>query len=169
MPNLAAFLRGINVGGRNRVPMQELRRLFEDLGCAGVSTVIQSGNVVFSAPTAEGLDSRLSGAIEARFGFPVPVMIRSASELHEIANNNPWPDADPRRSSVCLLESLPAGTLQASRSPGDSFQLGRGVLYLNTPRGISKSKFSTSYIEKMLGTKITARNWNTFRKVLDRL
>ena len=140
MPNLAAFLRGINVGGRNRVPMQELRRLFEDLGCAGVSTVIQSGNVVFSAPTAEGLDSRLSGAIEARF-----------------------------RSSVCLLESLPAGTLQASRSPGDSFQLGRGVLYLNTPRGISKSKFFTSYIEKMLGTKITARNWNTFRKVLDRL
>src|SRR5512143_3451922 len=94
-----ALLRGINVGGRNRLPMADLAAVFAAEGCAEVRTYIQSGNVLFLAPAARvgALAGAVEGAIAARFGFRVPVVIRTASDLARVARGNPFlaAGADP--------------------------------------------------------------------------
>ena len=81
-----ALLRGINVGGKNRLPMKELAAMFVDLGCDDVRTYIQSGNVLFrTAPTlGEDISSLISSSILSRFGYRVPVVTRTAQDLQEI-------------------------------------------------------------------------------------
>ena len=87
-----ALLRGINVGGRNRLPMAELARSFEHAGCASVKTYIQSGNVVFVAAPAIALKARESVAAEvsARIGSDIPIVLRSVADLARVVEKNPF-------------------------------------------------------------------------------
>src|SRR5271163_4473886 len=87
-----ALLRGINVGGKNKLPMADLSALFTGAGCAGVQTYIQSGNVVFDAPAAvaDGLPVRIQQAITDRFGYRIPVVMRTAGDLAAISRGNPF-------------------------------------------------------------------------------
>src|SRR5262245_12012433 len=88
----AALLRGINVGGKNKLPMKDLSAIFASAGCTGVETYIQSGNVVFEAPraVADALPGEIARLIAARFGYRIPVILRSAEELDEVARRNPF-------------------------------------------------------------------------------
>src|SRR5262245_58118250 len=89
------LLRGVNVGGNKLVPMQRLRALAEKLGCTGVATYIQSGNVVLKSALAEPrLESALEAALESAFGFAVPVIVRSLAEWKRYAAGSPFPDAE---------------------------------------------------------------------------
>src|SRR5882724_1731990 len=86
----AALLRGINLGGHKIVKMDQLRKAFEELGFEDVKTYIQSGNVIFKAPaqTPENLAKRIEEKVLRQFGFPVPVVVKTAGEIGEIIKNN---------------------------------------------------------------------------------
>ena len=163
-----ALLRGINVGAHKRMAMKDLVAVFEKLGCTGVATYIQSGNVVFHAPASLNIDAAtLAAKIEKAFGFPVPVVLRTAEELDEAIRRNPFPKADPEkdRLHVSFLETAPTreniAALDPNRSPGDSFKvLGREV-YLLFPNGVANSKLTSQYLDSKLKTMGTARNWKT--------
>lgn len=164
----AALLRGVNVVGKNMVRMDELRELFASLGLADVSTYIQSGNVIFGSTWAEAtIASRCQAALQERFNLPVRVVVRSARELSRIAAASPFDGADPSRVMVTFCDRKPAGTLDASRSPGDSFAIVDRHVFLHCPRGVSESKFTLDYIERALGVSGTMRNLRTTAKLAE--
>ncbi len=169
-----ALLRGVNVGGRNLVPMPELAATFEEAGCAGVRTYIQSGNVLFAAPAA--LARRLPGAIAARIQerhrLRVPVIVRSAGQLRRVAAENPFlrAGADPKLLHVAFLAEEPAsaavGRLDPARSPPDAFAVPGGEVYLSLPNGVGRTRLTNDYLDRTLGTTSTLRNWNTVLRLV---
>ncbi len=170
----AALLRGINVGGRNRLPMPELRSLFESLGHDDVVTYIQSGNVVFRSAIAD--PGRTASAIERRIeetlGVSVTVLLRTAAELTAIEAANPFLDRESDRSKlhVVFLAREPAredvAGLDPKRSPGDEFHVSGSELYLHLPTGSGRTKLTLDYFERVLRVEATARNWNTLQRLV---
>jgi uncharacterized protein (DUF1697 family) len=105
MPSYAAFLRGINVGGKHRVRMDALRGIFDGLGLTGARTYIQSGNVVFAAEEPEdALRARLEAELESVLGFPVPVILRTAAELDDLLAGYPF-SATRRRAAAAATDA----------------------------------------------------------------
>ncbi len=173
--NFVALLRSINVGGNNRVPMEDLRKLFALAGASDISTYIQSGNVAFRhKPVAEAkLRKQLEAALLERFGFAVPVVLRAHEELAQTLARNPFltRGVDAKELHVCFLNDAPAAPafarLDPKRSPPDEFALVGRELYLRHPNGVGNSKLTLAYLEKCLGTSGTARNWNTVNKLFE--
>lgn len=169
MPRYVALLRGINVGGKNRLPMTELAAIFERLGAAHVRTYIQSGNVLFeaSARTAAGLPSAVAAAIEERYGYRVPVVLRSASELARALEANPFLQRGvaPEALHVAFLAAEPTtgqlAALDPARSAPDAFEVHGREIYLHLPNGGARSKLTNDYFDRTLGTVSTIRNWRT--------
>lgn len=163
-----ALLRGINVGGKNRLPMADLVALVEGQGGRDVRTYIQSGNVVFRArPSSAG---RLSAAIVERLrerGLSVPVVLREAGQLRAVVEDNPLlaRGLDPKTLHVAFLADVPAperaAGLDPQRSPADAFELRGDDLFLCLPNGVAGSKLSNAYLDRTLGTTCTLRNWRT--------
>jgi uncharacterized protein (DUF1697 family) len=171
----AALLRGINVGGKAKIPMTELRATLSSLGLEDVVTYIQSGNAVFRAPTSDerAVATEIERAIVGAFGHDVAVLLRTHDELARVEKDTPYPvdDAEPTRIHVVFLDEEPARTaiarLDPDRSPGDEFAvLGREV-YLRLPNGLGRSKLTIDWFERGLGVRATARNWNTLRKLIE--
>ena len=169
-----ALLRAINVGGKHSVPMKALAALFAKCGCSEVATYIQSGNVVFCAAETAKLDeAALASRIEKKFGFPVPVILRTADELEAVVRRNPFPQADPdkERMHVSFLASEPTAaqvaSLDPNRSPGDTFKVVGREIYLLLPNGAGNSKLTNAYFDSKLKTTSTARNWRTVLKLLE--
>lgn len=170
-----ALLRGINVGGKNRLPMKELVAMFEDAGCGDVRTYIQSGNVIFrSAPAlAEDIPSLIGDAMSSRFGFRVPIVTRTARELGEVACSNPFIEAgiEADKLHVVFLADRPdvsrIAALDPNRSPGDEFAALGSEIYLHCPDGLARTKLTNSYFDSMLTTASTMRNWRTVVKLLE--
>lgn len=162
----AALLRGINVGGNNKLPMKELAALFTAAGYTNVETYIQSGNVVFEAPAAlaKRLPERLREAIEERFGFQVPLTVRSGAELAKVVAGNPFlrqGAAEKELHVYFLADQPPPAELDAKRSPPDEFVLKGREIYLRLPNGMGRSKLTNAYFDGKLKTVSTARNWAT--------
>lgn len=175
------LLRGVNVGGGNKVPMARLReRLVED-GFADVRTYIQSGNVVLDAGrlSSRVVCERVRAALREEFSVDVPVVSVTAAGLREVVDNNPYPDfANPKfLHAMFLAEPVSPDAWQriervqaAQQGKGspDSVTLLGSVLYLSTPDG-----FGTSELAKALTTKGknaingTARNWTTVTTLLE--
>jgi uncharacterized protein (DUF1697 family) len=170
-----ALLRGINVGGKNIVPMDDLAALFAEAGCSAVRTYIQSGNVVFQARAdlARGLPARIAKRIEDHLGIRAPVILRSADALAQAVRDNPFlaEGADVSALHVMFLADEPdraaIARLDPARSPGDRFAvLGREV-FLHLPNGVGRSKLTNDYFDRTLGTSSTIRNWRTVSKLLE--
>jgi uncharacterized protein (DUF1697 family) len=163
-----ALLRGINVGGKNKIPMKGLAKLFVAAGCAEVRTYIQSGNVVFRASDAAAarIGAAVTAAIEKRFGLAVPVVVRSAAELREVVRNNPFiGKGDDGALFVSFLADRPdrgkVASLDPKRSPPDQFLVRGGEVYLKLLNGAAKTKLTNAYFDSKLSTISTARNWRT--------
>ena len=171
----AAFLRGINVGGKRKVPMADLRACFAELGASDVRTYIQSGNVAFRADdaTAAEIAAAFAERAEARFGFRVPAAVRSAAELRAVLRDNPFlaAGADERTLHVLFLEGEPdpaaAAALDPERSPGDAYALRGREVYLHLPNGVARTGLTNAYFDRVLGTPSTGRNWRTVRAVAE--
>jgi len=166
-----ALLRGINVGGSNKVPMAELRALFEALGYPDAQTYIQSGNVVFSARAGESaLVADIEAAIEETFSLQVPVVVRSRAQLAAVVASSPFDRAAPTAVHVAFLSGRPrtasVAALDPDRSPPDTFAVVGREVYLHYPNGSGRSKLTVDYLERVLGVRATARNWNTVTKLL---
>jgi uncharacterized protein (DUF1697 family) len=168
------LLRGINVVGRNRLPMAELVRDLETLRLTKVTTYIQSGNAVFqsSAKLATTLAGRIAARIEERHGFRPHVLILSVSDLARAVESNPFrsAQADPQSLHLFFLDSKPAkpdlASLARIRSTTEQFHLTDRVFYLHAPDGIGKSKLAHR-VERFLGVAATARNWRTAQRLLE--
>lgn len=171
VPRYVALLRGVNVGGKNVLPMKDLAALCVAEGCSDVRTFIQSGNVVFSAdPTAaESLPARLADAIERGFGFRSPVVLRTAEDLAAVPANNPFPDTD--HVHVVFLADRPdpaaVSALDPDRSPGDQFAVVGRDVYAWLPNGVGRSKLTNTWLDKQLSTVSTIRNWRTVLSLID--
>ena len=168
-----ALFRGINVGGNNILPMQELRDILASLGCEDVQTYIQSGNSVFSsAEDANKLSGEIRDAIEAKFGFAPQVLLLTVEQFRAIASANPYPEAEAAPKSLhvgFLTESATNPDIAAMNSikaENERFTLTDDALYLHAPDGVGKSRLAAK-IDRHLGVSTTARNWRTVRKLLD--
>jgi uncharacterized protein (DUF1697 family) len=170
-----ALLRGINVGGKHLVPMEELRGLAVEAGCREVRTYIQSGNLVLvaDAATAGALPERLGAALARRFGFEVPVVVRSAAQLQRVVEASPFVGrgCDPDQLYVAFLAGKPgaaaARRLDPQRSPGDSFALVGSEVHLHLPNGAARTRLTNAWLDAALETVSTARNWRTVLKLIE--
>ncbi len=175
MTSHVALLRGINVGGKHKLPMKQLVEIFEDLGCTEVTTYIQSGNVVFRAGVtpARQIPDTVSGEIARRFGYQVPVVLRRPSGLREVLARNPFLKAgtDTKILHVGFLATRPSAakvrSLDPDRSPPDTFAIHGGEIYLRCPNGMARTKLTNQYFDTRLETICTIRNWATVRKLVD--
>jgi uncharacterized protein (DUF1697 family) len=177
MPTCVALVRGINVGGHNRVAMQDLRLLAEQLGFEDVRTLLQSGNLVFRTRTVdmEALEARLEREAGKRLGLKTPAFfVRTADEWVALVKKNPFreeAERDPARLLAVLVKDAPRpAAVAALRAaiPGRERVEARGrVAYFYYPDGVGRSKLTPALIEKHLAGPATARNWNTVMKLLD--
>jgi uncharacterized protein (DUF1697 family) len=167
-----ALLRGINVGGKNIVPMKDLAALFTAAGCRDVTTYIQSGNVIFTAPASvlKQLPATVSNA------YKVPAVIRSHDELDAAVRGNPYlaegiDPLDPKTLHMMFLAAHPAAAavaaLDPDRSPPCRFYVKGQDIYLHLPAGAAKTKITNAWIDSKLSTVSTMRNWNTVLKLLE--
>jgi len=184
MASHLALLRGINVGGRNKVPMAELREVVTSLGHTGVTTYIQSGNVLFTTPERDTakLASALEAAITGSFGICSSVVVLSRDGLARILESNPYQDEPNLKfvHVVFLNAELPPDLLDrikiaesaaAAKGSRDTVAAIGPALYLHTPDG-----YGTSELAQVLfriigapgkgGLPATARNWVTATKLL---
>lgn len=170
-----ALLRGINVGGRNRVAMSDLRSLFTTLGFPGAQSLLQSGNLIFESDTRTGaeLERLLEVETEKHLKVRADYLVRTSEEWKEIAAHNPFPGEakdDPSHLVVMFLKKAPKAkdveALQAAiRGPEMVRAEGRQA-YIVYPAGIGRSKLTTGLIEAKLGARGSGRNWNTVLKLL---
>lgn len=162
-----ALLRGINVGGKNLLPMKALAGIFAAAGCVEVKTYIQSGNVVFRRLGETDVTGLIRAEIEKRFGLKVPVIVRAAAELATAIAANPFlkTGIDPARLHVMFLDDEPTAAmmagLDAERSRPDEFVVIGREVYLHLPNGAAKTKLTNAYFDAKLRTVGTQRNWRT--------
>jgi uncharacterized protein (DUF1697 family) len=167
-----AFLRGINVSGQKLIKMEALRALCEEIGLKEVSTYIQSGNVVFKAKSLKELESKLSAAIKASFGFDVSVIVKSHESLTKIVSANPFiamPGRDPAKCYVTIFSSVPDFSRLTENIPEsgkDEFKVVEGSVYLYFPERFGDTKYSNAFFEKRLASAATTRNWKTMTTLL---
>jgi uncharacterized protein (DUF1697 family) len=169
-----ALLRGINVGGKNMLPMKDLAAMFVGAGCGDVATYIQSGNVVFSAvdKVVAGLGGRIAKQVEERFGMRVPIVLRSAAEIGAVIRSNPFLKAE-EMLHVCFLADQPGkdlvAGLDAGRSAPDVFAVVGREIYMQLANGVSGTKLTNAYFDSKLKTVSTIRNWRTVLKLNEML
>lgn len=172
MQTWIVLFRGINVGGKNILPMAKLKSDLESLKFSNVRTYIQSGNVVLDAKTRSGnvLQKKIAQVVEAKYGFRPQVLILDCEALLHAVQANPFPDAvsDPSKLHFFFL-SEPASeadlqSVELARSATEEFQLTDSVFYLHAPDGIGRSKLAAN-AEKYLNVVTTARNFRTVEKL----
>ncbi|MEJ2367775.1 MAG: DUF1697 domain-containing protein [Acidobacteriota bacterium] len=174
MPVRIALLRGINVGGKNRLPMKDLKRLLESLGAGRVQTYIQSGNAVFQVPSGRipGFAGAVSTAVAEEFGFEPGVVLLDPEDLEKAVAGNPFPRAacEPMTLHLFFLGERPAAPdlvkLEGLAAESERFRLVGRIFYLHAPDGIGRSRLASG-VEKALGVAATARNWRTVLKLLE--
>jgi uncharacterized protein (DUF1697 family) len=184
MPSHIALLRGINLGGRNKVAMADLRVVVAGLGHGDVSTYIQSGNVLFTAAGRADvitMADAMTAEIAAKLGVTAPVIILTRDELAGIIAANPYPDEpEPRRVHAVVLSQPPwpdlasrldaAMAASAAKGSGDEIRAIGRTLYLHTPAGYGTSDLAQALLRFVHAPKAgatgTARNWATMTKLL---
>lgn len=168
-----ALLRGINVSGKNKILMQDLKSLCESLGWVNVQTYIQSGNIVFESAAETGLAVSLSEAIRKNYGFVVPVVIRNLVEMRKILAVEAFPGCEPDVQHVTLLENRPeqklVDAIPSETYLPDQFMYHGCEIYLFCPGGYGNTKLNNGFFEKKLKTIATTRNRKTMTELLKRM
>lgn len=168
-----SFLRGVNVGGHNKIKMDALRDLYRKLGFHDPRTYVQSGNVVFGAKE-KGLKAKvLEDAIEKAFGFRPGVVVRTAAELRKTVAANPFAkrdDINPGLLLVSFLADVPAkesaAAVRALPVVSEEVHPAGGEIFIYFPDGMGRSKFPWASMNKILKTTATGRNWRTVTALL---
>ncbi len=169
-----ALLRGINLGSRNRIRMEDLRELVEGLGNREVRTHLQSGNVVLNAGTPPAETAvKIEEAISRELGIDVRALVRSRAQLGKVVASNPLEElaSDPKRLLVTFLSGKPSKKVLDELDDADfdpeAFVLRGREVYSWHPGGLKRSKLGRVLVDKRLGVTATARNWSTVTKLLE--
>lgn len=169
------LLRGINVGGRNKIKMIDLKSMFESLNFKNVKTYIQSGNVVFDYEITDiiKLTSFIEVKITNTFGFFVKVIVRNEQEFRSIINNNPYvngPNIKLDKLHVVLMSDIPDTklvlSLEIKKEDNEKFLISSREIYMYCPNGYGKTKLNNVMFEKKLNTACTTRNWKTMNNIM---
>ncbi|GIP38284.1 hypothetical protein J31TS4_15640 [Paenibacillus sp. J31TS4] len=178
MTSYIALLRGINVGGKNKIKMAELKAVLEAAGFRNVQTYIQSGNVLLDSELSEReAAKRMEAEIEKAFGIALTVVLRTFEELRHAAANCPFTEAeiaeaeaqaDGERLYAAFLPEEPGSEgiarLNACESGKDEFRIVGKDVYLLFRQSIRDSKLSANLAK--LGVPVTVRNWRTVSKLV---
>ena len=168
-----ALLRGINVGGNNMIAMAELRATLATMGFTSVATILQSGNVVFHGTPSppSRLETVLEKAIAKHHGIAPEFHVRTADEWKAIVEANPFTTAAKKDPGHLLVSCYKAPidkacvkALQAAITGNERVFADGRELYMTFPDGIGTSK-AAPLVDRILGAKGTARNWNTVLKL----
>jgi len=173
MKTFIGLLRGINIGGHNKIPMAGLRTLCGELGWKNVQTYIQSGNLVFSASgKPASLEKQLQQAIEDRFGLSIPVIVRQAADWPAYVKGNPFASAckkEPHLVAMYLSKAAPKAdavkALLERAMAGERIECVGETLWIHFPNGVARSKLTPALLERLIGSPVTARNWLTVLKL----
>ncbi len=171
MTTYISILRGINVGGAKKILMSDLKKIYEGLGFKKVTTYIQSGNVIFQSENHindEEAANMVEKALFRKYGFEVPVLMRTTEEIHNTLKNNPLlrdKNFDIDKMHVTFLAEQPQKEyLEAIRkynySP-ERFEIVGKDVFLYCPNGYGTTKLSNSFFEYRLKVSATTRNWRT--------
>jgi uncharacterized protein (DUF1697 family) len=170
METYIAFLRGVNVSGKNPIKMDDLKNYLLIDGYSDVITYIQSGNIILKHPgiTNKELANRIQRIIKLKFGFDVSVVVKKKDELKLIIKKNPFThqtNNEPSKFHITLLEEQPRKEflekLTKVSSGDDMFQIVNDTVYLYCPNGYGRTKLNNTFFENKLKVMSTTRNWNT--------
>lgn len=176
MKTYIAFLRGINVSGKHKVPMAELKELLVDQELKEVETYIQSGNVVFKSElnNNKALEKQIKAAILRRFEFNVPVIVKTVDQVKEILNQNPFKTNDEnlrKQNYYVLLNEQPkqeaVEKFKLENFVNEEFYITSNCVYLKCHAGYGKAKLNNNLIERKLKVEATTRNYRTMSKLLE--
>ena len=172
MKKYIALLRGINVGGKNKIKMAELVKILESIGLENIRTYIQSGNIIFECVERDydEIALEISQAVHDRHGFRPTTLVLGLKEFAEAIKNNPFPEAEnePQTLHFYFLEQAPQNpniaALENIKRESECYKLVGKVFYLYAPEGIGRSKLAAK-VENALGVVVTARNWRSVNKI----
>lgn len=177
MQKLISFLRGVNMTGHNSIKMADLSDLYKNLGFTGITTYIQSGNVIFSTPdnsAGNDIAAKIENGIHHRFGYNIPVMIRTITEMEVLFSSNPYlkeEKFDPAKMAVIFLHEKPTDdniqNINEIDYPPDKFKIAGKEIFIFCPNGFGRTKLYTTFFEKKMSVKGTARNWKTIATIFD--
>ncbi len=176
MTVIISMLRGVNVGGHNKIKMDALRALYESLKLRDAQTYVQSGNVIFRTDERDlaRLAKRIEDGIERKYGFRPDVILRTAAEMKDLIARNPFAKRrgiEPSKLLVSFLASDPGEEarekVRLTKCDPEELRIERRELYIYFPNGIGRSKLSWAALEKTLKTPGTGRNWNSVTKMLE--
>ncbi len=168
------LIRGINVGGRNIIKMDRLRKAFEALGYEDVRTYVQSGNVIFKSGgrAPENLSTKIEKMILGEFRIPVSVVVKTSEEMNQAVGLNPFlkqKGIDVSKLHITFLprdpEKAALKALDALAVPPEQLRCSGSAIYLYCPNGYGTSKLTNNILERVLAMKATTRNWNTVNKL----
>ncbi len=174
MNDFVALIRGINVGGNNKIKMADLKNSLAKCNFKDIKTYIQSGNVVFQSEHKDctQLSLQITNVVLKDFGFKVPVLVRSKNEFLTEKEENPFlkmKDTDLSKLYVTFLESVPVNfdtnLLKNTNFNNDKFHLANKAIYLFFKDGYSQTKLTNNFWEKKLKIRATTRNWKTVCKI----
>lgn len=167
-----ALLRGVNVSGQKKIPMAELRGILSKLGFVNVQTYIQSGNVVFQSSEIDEIkiEERIQNEIQNHFGFIVPVLVKTSSEIQLILEKCPFSEEKKSTSYFTLLHAIPNEALVDVVSNetyvNEEFQIINSCVYFYSSEGYGKAKCNNNFFERKLKASATTRNFKTMTKLL---
>ncbi len=172
MPRFVVLLRALNVGKR-KAPMAELREACREAGFADVQSYIQSGNLVFSGDgDAAAIEGRVEAVVERQFGFSSEAIARTAAQWSAYATGSPFPEVEAERPGnlhLCLSKRAPkadaAERLMERATLGERVVLAGDALWVDFAGGVGQSKLLPAVFDKLAGSTVTARNWNTVLKL----
>jgi uncharacterized protein (DUF1697 family) len=172
-----SILRGINVSGQKKILMQDLKALYEQLKFNTIGTYIQSGNVVFSTDKktdTQKLSKEIEQAIQTKYQFDVPVIVRSLDQMQQIVTANPFlkeKNINPEKLHVTFLDKKPSveniKNIESLSFLPDRFVLIETDVFLHCPDSYGDTKLSNKFFENKLKVQATTRNWKTVNKLLE--
>lgn len=172
MKTYIALLRGINVGGHNKVPMAELRELLTKSGLENVKSYIQTGNIFFKSPLDDisAQESKIKTLILGHFGFEVSVLVRTRVQIQTILNNCPFSEEKKANSYFAMLSHNPDFELvnkaKEKTYENEEYDIINDAIYFYCAKGYGNAKFNLSFFERKLKVNATARNYKTMLKLL---
>ena len=169
MKTYIVLLRGINVSGKNKLPMADLRQILSRLGFQNVQTYIQSGNIILESDLQkEVICNKIKNGIQDKFGFEVPVLIRTIPELQITIEKYPFSIENEKIVAFSFLDQITKETVLEIRNIGeDTYKIVDDVVYLYCKSGFGKTKLTNNIIEKKLNRIATTRNFKTTLKLLE--
>ena len=169
MKKYIVLLRGINVSGKNKLPMEELRDLLNDLGFQNVQTYIQSGNIILDSDKGKSVTcNTIKEGIQNKFGYDVPVIARTITEWKKGIASYPFSTENTKIVAfVFLNKKVYEAKIDVKKIDQDKYLIDNDMVYIHCPSGFGKTKLANKLFEKKLNVTATTRNYNTTLKLLE--